>query len=261
MTTYQHFAKYYQNSPYSAFTKRVINEIFPHWLQVLDFTPHSLLDLACGAGEFAIAQAKTGLDVVGLDQSRPHLKLAEANAHEGGALVHWVQGTMSQFSLTNQFDCVTCWFDSLNYLVKIENLANCFKAAYAHLNPGGYFLFDMNTIYGILVQWQRNQYLIQQETQDYLEICANSCDYENNVAEMRIIMFERHGKTWTRHEEVHTERGYAVDDILLLLQNVGFTLRHLVGNPLLMRPLETEDSRLWVAAQKLEEPEERKKGR
>jgi SAM-dependent methyltransferase len=255
MSTYERFARHYQNSPYSAFTRRVIKEIFPHWLEILDFKPKSLLDMACGAGEFAIAQAKVGLDVVGLDQSRSLLALAKAAAIEADATLRWAEGDMSQFSLSEQFDCVTCWFDSLNYLLKIEDLANCFKAAYAQLKPGGYFLFDMNTVYGIVVQWQRNPYFIQQETPDYLEICANSCDYENSVAEMRIIMFERQGKSWARHEEVHTERGYAVDDILLLLENAGFQVKHLVGNPLLMRPLETEDSRLWVAARKPEAAE------
>ena len=252
MKTYQHFAKHYQNSQYSAFTNWVISEIFPHWLSVLDFKPRSVLDMACGAGEFAIAQAKAGLDVVGFDQSSSLLKLAEAAASEERAAVRWVNGDMSHFSLAEQFDCVTCWFDSLNYLLKIEDLANCFKAAYAHLNSGGYFLFDMNTIYGIVVQWQKNPYFIQQETPDYLEVCANSCDYENSVAEMRIIMFEKQGKAWVRHEEVHSERGYAVDDILLLLENAGFRVKHLVGKPLLMRPLETQDSRLWVAARKPE---------
>ncbi len=252
MSIYQHFARHYQNSQYSAFTRWVLNEIFPHWLEVLDLKPQSLLDMACGAGEFAIAQAKAGLRVVGLDQSQTLLRMAQSAATEESVKLRWVQGNMSQFSLAERFDCVTCWFDSLNYLLKIEDLANCFKAAYAHLNPGGYFLFDMNTIYGIVVQWQKNPYFIQQETPDYLEVCANSCDYENSVAQMRIIMFERQGKTWARHEEVHTERGYAVDDILLLLENAGFQVKHVLGNPLLMRPLETEDSRLWVAARKPE---------
>lgn len=252
MSIYQHFARHYQNSQYSAFTRRVLNEIFPHWLEVLDFKPQSLLDMACGAGEFAIAQAKAGLQVVGLDQSQTLLRMAQSAAAEESVKLRWVQGDMSQFSLAGHFDCVTCWFDSLNYLLKIEDLANCFKAAYAHLHPGGYFLFDMNTIYGIVVQWQKHPYFIQQETPDYLEVCANSCDYENSVAQMRIIMFERQGKTWARHEEVHTERGYAVDDILLLLENAGFQVKHVLGNPLLMHPLETEDSRLWVAARKSE---------
>lgn len=250
MTIYEHFARHYQHSQYSAFTKRVITEVFPHWLEILDFEPKSVLDLASGAGEFAIVQSKAGLNVVALDQSPSLLGLARTAAKEEGAAVRWVQGDISQFSLQDQFDCVTCWFDSLNYLVKIEDLANCFKASYAHLKPGGYFLFDMNTIYGIVVQWQKNRYFIQQETDDYLEVCANSCDFENSVAQMRIIMFEKAGKAWNRFEEVHTERGYAVDDILLLLENAGFVVKFLVGNPLLMRPLETEDSRLWVAARK-----------
>ncbi|MEA4811221.1 MAG: class I SAM-dependent methyltransferase [Anaerolineaceae bacterium] len=250
MSVYQHFAKHYHHGPYTLFTEKIINEVFPHWLEVLDFQPASVLDLACGSGEFAIAQAKAGLAAVGLDQSKALLKLAEQAARQEGVKPRWVQGNMSHFVLPERFDCVTCWFDSLNYLSKIEELANCFKQSYAHLNPKGYFLFDMNSIYGIVVKWQQNKYFIQQETPDYLEICANSCDYENNIAEMRLIMFEREGQVWKRHEEIHQERGYAVDDILLLLENAGFSVRHLLGNPLLMRPLEAEDSRLWIAAQK-----------
>lgn len=250
MTTYEHFAKHYQNSPYSAFTNRVISEIFPHWQKTLNFEPHSLLDLACGAGEFANAQAKKGLKVVALDQSASLLALAQAAAAQEGADLRFVQGELSRFELSERFDCVSCWFDSLNYLLKFEDLASCFKAAYAHLNPGGYFLFDMNTIYGILVQWQRYPCFIQQETENYLEICVNSCDYENAIAQMRIIMLEKDGEAWNRFEELHTERAYAVDDILLLLENAGFTVQHLVGAPLTMRPLSTQDSRLWVAARK-----------
>ena len=253
MSTYQHFARHYHNSVYTFFTKRVISEIFPHWLSLLNLQPATLLDLACGSGEFAIAQARQGLKVVGLDRSKPLLKLAESEARAERLSLRWVEADMSSFSLPERFDCVTCWFDSLNYLVKIEDLASTFRNVWAHLNPGGIFLFDMNTIYGLLVQWQKQRVTIAQESPDYIEICENSADYENAIAQMRILMFERQGKTWQRHEELHTERGYAVEDLLILLQSSGFSSRYLFGNPLQERPLETEDSRLWIAAQKVEE--------
>lgn len=69
---------------------------------------------------------------------------------------------------------------------------------------------------------------------------------------MRIIMFERMGKTWVRYEEIHRERGYAVGDITLILQQTGFELTHLVGSPVLLTPLSSTDTRMWVVAHKSE---------
>ena len=69
MPIYDRFAKHYQSGPYTQFTRRVISEVFPRWLELLDFQPQTLLDLACGSGEFALAQAEAGLQVTGLDQS------------------------------------------------------------------------------------------------------------------------------------------------------------------------------------------------
>lgn len=250
MSVYQHFAKHYQSGPYTQFTRWVIEEIFPHWLNLLEFGPKTLLDLACGGGEFAIAQAKAGRDVTGLDQSTQLLSLAKAEAEASKATVEWIQGDMADFSLGKAFDCVTSWFDSLNYLLEVDKLAACFKNVAAHLNPGGYFLFDMNTIYGICVQWQRFPYYVQQETPDYYEVAENSCDYENNIATMRLVMFEREGRNWKRYEESHRERGYAIDDILLLLNAAGLEVLHITGKPRQMSPLGNQDGRVWIAAQK-----------
>jgi len=249
-TNYHHFAKHYHSGPYTLFAERVSRETFPHLLEVLDFSPKTLLDMACGSGIFAIAMAKKGLKVTGMDVSEPLLKIAREEAHYKGVEVEWVNASMSEFNPTHLYDCVTCWFDSLNYLLHIEDLSNTFKKACESLSPGGYFIFDMNTLYGLAVQWQRFPYFIQQETTDYLEITENSYDYELGIAEMRIIMFERTGKTWSRHEEIHRERGYAVDDILLLLENAGFVVEHLTGDPRQLTPLGDKDGRLWVVARK-----------
>jgi hypothetical protein len=41
---------------------------------------------------------------------------------------------MSRLKLAERFDCVTCFFDSLNYLLHAEELARTFQAVSAHLN-------------------------------------------------------------------------------------------------------------------------------
>lgn len=248
--TYQHFAKHYHTGPYTLFAERVSREIFPQMLKQLNFSPLTLLDLACGSGIFALQMARQGLDVTGLDSSEALLSIARQSATAEDVSVDWICANMCEFVPARQYDCVTSWFDSLNYLLRVDDLAHVFRNAWQALNPDGYFIFDMNTLYGLAVQWQRFPYFIQQETPDYLEITENSFDYEVGIAEMRLVMFERSGKHWQRFEEKHQERGYPVDDILLLLNRAGFKIKHLTGDPRLLTPLGEKDGRLWVIAQK-----------
>ncbi len=252
MQPYRHFAEHYHLGPYIHFTHWVSEEVFPHLLEVLNFSPVTLLDLACGSGVFANHMAAQGISVTGLDASSDMLQIAQTAAQKQKLSVQWLQQDMSKLDLPKRLDCITCFFDSLNYLLQFQDLAHTFQAVYRHLNPGGYFIFDMNTIYGLAVTWQRFPYNIPQDLPDYLEVTENTYDYENSIAQMRIIMFERVGKTWIRYEEIHQERGYAVDDITLILQQTGFELTYLVGSPILLTPLSSTDSRMWVVAHKSE---------
>ena len=243
---YQRFARHYHEGHYTQFARWVSETVFPHFLQALSFQPTSLLDLACGSGIFAAHMAARGLRVTGLDISPQMLKIARGQS----SAVTWINGDMSRLRLAERFDCVTCFFDSLNYLLNADDLARAFRAARAHLNPGGYFIFDMNTIYGLAVSWQRFPYNLNQDTDDYLELMSTSYDYELNIADIRFIMFERDGERWARSEEIHRERGYHLDDILLMLEQAGLQPGYVLGDPLSLRPLAENDGRVWITAQK-----------
>ena len=248
---YNRFARHYHEGDYTQFTRWICSTVFPHFQQALEFQPGSLLDLACGTGIFASHMAAKGLRVTGLDISPHMLEIARKIAREQGTQVSWVQADMCRFNLGERFDCVTCFFDSLNYLLKAEELARAFQAVSAHLNPGGRFIFDMNTIYGLAVSWQRFPYNLTQDQPDYLELMGTSYDYELNIADVRFIMFEREGERWSRFEEVHRERGYHLDDILLMLEQAGLQTGYILGEPLTLRPLAESDGRVWITAQKV----------
>lgn len=243
---YQRFARHYHEGHYTQFARWVSETVFPHFQQALSFQPQSLLDLACGSGIFAAHMAAKGLRVTGLDISPMMLEIAR----EQSSSVNWVEGDMSRLKLAERFDCVTCFFDSLNYLLHAEELARTFQAVSAHLNPGGYFIFDMNTIYGLAVSWQRFPYNLNQDTEDYLELMGTAYDYELDIAEVRFIMFEREGERWARFEEIHRERGYHLDDILLMLEQAGLQPGYILGDPMTLRPLAENDGRVWITAQK-----------
>ncbi len=103
--------------------------------------PASVLELACGTG--AILERLDGVaDRTGLDVSAEMLALARARL-PGVTFVH---GNMRAFDLGRRFDAVLCVFDSLNHLLDFREWESTFAAVADHLEPGGLFVFDVNTL-------------------------------------------------------------------------------------------------------------------
>jgi SAM-dependent methyltransferase len=57
-----------------------------------------------------------------------------------------IEGDMSSFALGQRFDVVICVFDSLNHLLTFDAWESTFAAVYDHLNEGGLFILDVNTV-------------------------------------------------------------------------------------------------------------------
>lgn len=251
MAVYDLFAKIYQRGPYLRFADTLGQTVFPSILEEWQIRPEKLLDIACGEGTFAIHMAKRGIHVTGLDQSAQMLALARNHALEESTAVDWVQGDMTRLNLPeNEFDVVTCFFDSLNYLLRIFDLEGAFAGVYKVLKPGGWFIFDMNTVYGLAVEWMRQRVTIHNESSDFIEIHENDFDYENQIASIRIIVFEKHGDQWQRFEETHQERGYAAADIQLLLETVGLKTMAYYGKIATREPLMSDSGRVWFICRK-----------
>ncbi len=136
---YSVLASYY-DVDWSSFSK-----LYLSLLKNLNISPKgissSALDIACGTGVLAAALAKDGYAVTGVDLSSQMLEVAHNSYPELELLV----ADMRTLHLQRQFDLVTCSFDSLNYLLTVEDLRLAFCRVAEHLLPGGNFLFDLNT--------------------------------------------------------------------------------------------------------------------
>lgn len=252
MALYDKFASIYQRGPYIRFSQVLAESVLPDYLTELGVDPQDLLDVACGEGSFAVAMAEKGYRVTGLDQSRQMVALARERAREAGAGVRFLVEDMRSIPFKAEFDLVTCFFDSLNYLLTISDLTEAFINAYDALRPGGLYIFDMNTIYGLVVDWMREETYIQNEADDFIEVHRQSYDYENQVARMQVTIFVRRGKLWERIDETHRERGYPVADIQFLLNETGFEIAGMYGSLKKRSELQNTSSRVWFAARKPE---------
>jgi len=223
MSIYRQFAEAYAKAERGRFSL----ELVPWVTAVFErygASPAALVDVACGAGEFAVAMARRGLSVTGVDQSPEMLALARQNAAANGVTVSLLEQDMRELRLPAPVDAATCLYDSLNYLVSEPELHRALAAVASTLRPGGLFLFDMNTLRGLAEHWGNRTWVIQ-DADDAFEADQSHFDYDTGIATLRVNAFlHRREGLYERIEEVHRERGYPVPLIDEALATAGFEI-------------------------------------
>lgn len=250
MAIYEKFASVYQRGQYVRFSQGLAESVLPEYLVELGVKPTDLLDIACGEGSFAVAMSKLGYKVMGIDQSQQMINLARERTREENEPVDFRTEDMRSIPFKNKFDLVTCFFDSLNYMLTVNDLHEAFQCAYQAVRPGGYYIFDMNTIYGLAVDWMREETYIQNEADDLIEIHRLAFDYENQVATMAITVFKQREDLWERFDETHHERGYPIADIQFLLHETGFEIAGMYGSLSKRTDVQATSPRVWFTARK-----------
>lgn len=250
MSLYNEFATVYAKGHYPTLSQAVA-EIIPKVLDLYKIPSNGLLlDVACGEGSFALNMHSQGWSVTGIDQSEEMLRLARHRAHQSEVNIHFIQQDMRFLDFDEKFDLATCWFDSLNYMLTNDDLQSTFNNIARALKPGAWFLFDMNTTYGLAVQWQQSRCYVQQETPDLLELHRTNYDFEKRTACVKITWFVREGNFWEKFEEKHTERAFSIDEIEKCLNYAGLKVISKFGNLTDLTQLTPTSSRAWFVTQK-----------
>src|SRR5262249_46403291 len=104
----------------------------------------SACDVACGTGTTALALARKGIRMFGVDLAPAMCRQARAKARQAQLPLHVVQADMRSFRLPEPVDLVLCEFDALNHVPHMADLARVAKAVVRALHPGGHFYFDVN---------------------------------------------------------------------------------------------------------------------
>ncbi|WP_233185657.1 bifunctional 2-polyprenyl-6-hydroxyphenol methylase/3-demethylubiquinol 3-O-methyltransferase UbiG [Thermotoga sp. SG1] len=239
----------FHEGPYTMFSRRIAKN-FTRILENFHISGKKVLDVACGEGTFAVEIAKQGFEVVGIDLSPEMLKFAVERTERENVPVVFLEMDMKNLNFQEEFDIVTCWFDSLNYLLDYDDLKKTFKGVWNALKPGGYFLFDMNTIYGLFMASQEGPVYIQQDSSNVFEVQDIEFDLEDSIATFYVTVFERkEGNFWERFDEIHRERGYKIKEIASALREAGFIFSF-YDDLLNKSPVSDYSRRLWCVARK-----------
>lgn len=246
---YDKFATLYSAGGYDRYSQQMAG-MLAETLKQFNHEPKEVLDIACGEGSFALALARQGYAVTGVDLSKEMIGAALKKAKAEGLSVDFHVQDMRQLSFEDQFDLVTSWFDSLNYMLTWDDLLSVFEGAARALRKGGLFIFDMNTIYGLaFAYWQLSPY--RSDSEDLLMLHRfTDFDYDQNTVTMNITCFTRDGEVWRRFDEIHRERGYTLTEIESALAQAGLTKLALWGNPSVRIPPQPNSPRVWFVARK-----------
>ena len=249
MPVYGKFAELYARGGYPQFSARVAR-FLPALLARFDARPRTILDVACGEGTFAVAMAKKGFRVTGVDRSSEMLRLARQHARQASVGVAFLRRDMRSLTFREEFDLATCWYDSLNYLLRLRDLERTFAGVSRALRTGGLFVFDMNTIHGLAVIWQQFPSNVQQDSPDTFEVHRPSYDRRRGVATLAVTGFVRRGKRWIRMDEIHRERGYSLAQIRRCLRRANLRELAAWGSIWSLTPPRPGDQRVWFVARK-----------
>ncbi|MBU4485291.1 MAG: methyltransferase domain-containing protein [Candidatus Delongbacteria bacterium] len=178
----------------------------------------NILDLGCGTSEELLYFMQLGYEISGIDSSAEMIEISKDKLKNGNFKV----GDMRNFKTKKKFDNVISVFDSLNYLTDPKEMSKCFISVNNALNNGGLFLFDFNSIYGLVNEWEGIKI---EETEDFFISYDSTFDTNRLILEcdMRFFIKDESGK-FISFEETHYERGYSPDEIKDLLKHNGFQL-------------------------------------
>ena len=183
-------------------------------------SPRTAADLACGTGSVALLLAKKGLEVIGVDLSEDMLCQANQKAQEQNADVRFVCQSLQTLRLARGVDLAVCALDSLDYITDPRDCQEAIGRIYRVLNPGGCFIFDVNTPEKLRAM---DGQVFLDEDEDVYCVWRGEFEEENNVCSYAMDLFQRQGNVWVRSFEEHREYAYSAQQLVAYLRQAGFT--------------------------------------
>ena len=208
--------------------------------------PRTCVDLACGTGSVTAILAERGYQVTGVDMSEEMLTEAAMKTMDMENPPVFSCQLLQQLRLPRAVDMAVCALDSLDYITDPADCAEAIRRAYRALNPGGIFIFDVNTPEKLRAM---DGQVFLDEDDDVYCVWRGEFDEETNICSYGMDLFQREGKVWHRSFEEHREYAYSRAQLTGYLRAAGFTHIEVYADRLFEEPREGEQ-RIYFKARK-----------
>jgi len=221
MEMYEDFALVYDRfmdeTPYEEWCQFVVGR-----LKQDQITDGILLDLGCGTGSMTELLAKQGYDMIGVDLSDSMLDIAMEKRAQSGHNILYLQQDMREFELYGTVRAIVSVCDSMNYITDEADLLEVFRLVNNYLDPGGVFIFDLNTLFKYE---QLGESVIAENREESSFIWENWYDPADQVNEYDLTLFIRNDEgLYEKYEETHYQKAYALETVCQLIRQAGMKL-------------------------------------
>ncbi|MDD6066340.1 MAG: class I SAM-dependent methyltransferase [Firmicutes bacterium] len=205
-----------------------------------------VLELGCGTGNLTEILASRGYDMIGVDLSADMLDIAMEKRERSGRDILYLMQDMREFELYGTVRAAVSICDSMNYLQEEKDLLSTFKLVNNYLDPGGIFIFDLNTAYKY--RELIGDTTIAENREGASFIWENTWYEEEKVNEYDLTIFaETENGLYQKFEETHFQRAYDLKTVKRLIAEAG--MEFLAAYDAFTRePVRPDSERIYVIA-------------
>ena len=204
-----------------------------------------VLDLGCGTGSLTGLMARSGYDMIGIDNSGEMLQIAMNKRNASGLDILYLLQDMRGFELYGTVKAVISICDSMNYIMEYQELVEVFRLVNNYLDPKGVFIFDLNTEYKYRELLADNTFAEDREESSF--IWNNFYDEEDKVNEYDLTLFVKEGELYRKFEETHYQRAYGLDQIQQAIRDGGMEFVA-AYDACTRNPVQQDSERIYVIA-------------
>jgi len=179
----------------------ILNEYYHETLEQMEFK--TLLDVGCGSGGFLseLAYKQPQVKTLGIDLSSVMVEMTKAKGLNAQCI--------DLCKLEGKFDVITAIFDMVNYLDK-KSLKRFLRCIEEHLEEGGYFIFDINTLFAFKVVAAGS--FIKDGGERFVTIDSDYLEDEGEYY-MDFTLFEKNGENFKKSQDSITQYYHKVNEI------------------------------------------------
>lgn len=210
-----------------------------------------VLDMGCGTGQITRRLRNLGYDMTGVDGSDEMLEIARAEESDDSIL--YICQDMRELDLFGTYHAVVSVCDCINYVTEPQDLLEVFIRVNNFLDPGGIFIFDINTLYKYENELCDNTFAENREEGSF--IWENDYDARTrlNIYDLTLFIRENDGR-YSRYFEQHVQKGYSQNAIEELLKKSGLELVDVLDTDTLSRPSDDSEKLTFVAREYMKDP-------
>ena len=207
---------YSKVEPYLGFEEEVYTLHKEYMTFIMSLELDNIIDIGCGQGYLLQTLMLNDKKAFGIDLSAQQIKVCEEKGLNAKAI--------DLKHVDEKFDCATAVFDVLNYIHQ-DSLEEFLTNTVNVLNKGGYFIFDVNSLFGFEEIAQGTLSIDLEEV--FINIDAN---FENKELKTDITLFSKNESGYYIKEQDSIIQYFHAQKVLnRLLSKTGFEIVEKVG--------------------------------